>query len=111
MEDLVLPLAHFLRINGPLRCQVGKKIQELDQDDGTEFQGKRLKSGLIRHQENHVKVDINWPHEFCYSSDRTCLAYDDLTVMQFSQGFIGCILEEDNAKNRHIMLLYLQQLF
>ena len=69
-----------------------KRIQEQDQDDRTEFQGKRLKSRSVRHQENHVKVYINWPHEFCYSSDRTCPAYDDLTVMQFSQGFIGCIL-------------------
>ena len=86
-------------------------MQELDQDDGTELQGKWLKSGLVRHQENHVRVDINWPDEFCYSSDRTCPSYDDLTVTQFSQGFIGCILEEDNPKVRQNMFLYLQQLY
>ena len=85
-EDLVLPSTQFLRTNGPLRRQVDKRLQELDQDDRTELQGKRLKSGLVRHQENHVRVDINWPHEFCYSTDRSCPSYDDLTVMQFSQG-------------------------
>ena len=111
VEDLVLPSTQFLRTNGPLRRQVDKRLQELDQDDRTELQGKRLKSGLVRHQENHVRVDIKWPHEFCYSSDRTCPSYDDLTVMQFSQGFIGCILEEDSPKIRQNMLLYLQQLY
>ena len=62
VQDLVLPSTQFLRTNGPLRQQVDKKMQELDQEDRTEL---RLKSGLIRHQENHVRVDINWPHEFC----------------------------------------------
>ena len=111
VEDLVSPSTQFLRTNGPLRRQVDKRLQELDQDDRTELQGKRLKSGLVRHQENHIRVDINWSHEFCYSSDRTCPSYDDLTVMQFSQGFIGCILEEDSPKIRQNMLLYLQQLY
>ena len=110
-EDLVLPSTQFLRTNGPLRRQVDKRLQELDQDDRTELQGKRLKSGLVRHQENHVRVDINWPHEFCYSTDRSCPSYDNLTVMQFSQGFIGCILEEENSKIRQNMLMYLQQLY
>ena len=31
--------------------------------------------------------------------------------MQFSKGFTGCILEEDNAKVRRNILLYLQQLY
>ena len=74
-------------------------------------QGKRLKSGLVRHQENHVKVYINWPHEFCYSYDRLCPLYADLTVMQFSQVFVGCISEKDNERIWQIMFWYLQQLF
>ena len=31
--------------------------------------------------------------------------------MQFSQRFVGCILEEDNKGARQNVLLYLQQLF
>ena len=58
-----------------------------------DIQGKKMKSGLHRHQETQVLVNINWPHEFCFTQDRSCPAYDDLSQMQFTQGFIVAFLK------------------
>ena len=55
-------------------------------------------------------VNVNWPHEFCFTQDRFCPAYDDLSQMQFTKGFIGYDLEESDVNIRQNMLEYFRQL-
>ena len=55
-------------------------------------------------------VNVNWPHEFYFIQGRSCPAYDDLSQMQFTQGFTGCVLEEADGTIRQNMLEYFQQL-
>ena len=74
-------------------------MQQWDEQQRLDIQGKKLKSGLYRHQESQVLVNVNWPHEFCFTQDRSCPAFDDLSQMQFFQGFIGCVLEESDVNN------------
>ena len=109
-DDLVIPSMNFLRDNSQLRRKVDTRMQQWEDQQRLDVQGKKLKSGLHRHQEGHVLVNVNWPHKFCFSQDRSCPAYDDLSQMQFTQGFIGCVLEESDVNIRQNMLQYLQQL-
>ena len=106
----MIPSMNFLRDNAQLRRKVDTRIQQWEDQQKLDIQGKKLKSGLHRHQEGHVLVNVNWPHEFCFSQDRSCPTYDDLSQMQFTQGFIGCVLEESDVNVRQNMLEYLQQL-
>ena len=39
-----MPSAEVLRTNGTWKCQVDKRLQELDQDDRSEVKGKYLNS-------------------------------------------------------------------
>ena len=43
------------------------------------------------------------------TQDKFCPAYDDLSQMQFTQGFIGCVLEESDVNIRQNILEYFQQ--
>ena len=85
-------------------------MQQSDEQQRQDIQGKKLKSGLHRQQETQVLVNVNWPHELCFTQDRSCPAYDDLSQIQFTQGFIGCVLEESDVNVKQNMLEYFQHL-
>ena len=85
-------------------------MQQWDEQQRQDIQGKKLKSGLHRHQETQVLVNVNWPHELCFIQDKSYPTYDELSQMQFTQGFIGCILEETDVNIRQKMLEYFPQL-
>ena len=109
-QDSLLPGAKFLKENELIQSQVHEQIRHLrgkPRDTGT----VNFKSGLLRANENKKKVEVAWPHEFCYSGiSGKNPQYEELSPFQFIFGHIGCIQEEQSQVVRDNMLEYLKLL-
>ena len=53
-----------------------------------------------------MRRNISWPQDFCTTVNGKQPTYDDLSALQWMQGFIYCVLDENNPKIRTNMLLH-----
>ena len=97
-----------------IQAKVERHLQEYQQTSRTETAGKpvqSLKSGRYRAGVAKICKHINWPQDFCsVASASKQPTYDELTNEQWMQGFLFCVLDEENHKIRENMLQYLTYL-
>ena len=103
------PSLQFLREDDRTQRKVQKQLQKLQgQPRGTSNQGnKTFRSGLHRSGDNAIKVEIPWPHHYCFPGQGGNMPeYKDLSPIQFMIGFMGCIQEEASNSVKSNMLEY-----
>ena len=88
-------------------------MQEYQDISRTEFTGRftSRKSGRYRVGVTKVKVQTNWPHDFCTvpvgTKQPVC---DDMSNEQWVQGMLLCILEEGDNTIKNQMLIHFSRL-
>ena len=106
----LLPSFEELRSDEKIQAEVQRRLHQYDNVSRLESRGKVhdfLKSGRYRQGVHRVKKIVHWPQDHCsvpYGSKQPM--YDDLNVLQWSQGFIQCVLDESNDKIKENMLKY-----
>ena len=107
LEDSEVRLPTFEEIKSDDRIQ-GEIQRKLHQYDNMARQDKGkstdvFKSGHFRPGVHKVKRVVNWPQDYCtVCSDHK--QPDDLSVLQWSQGFIQSVIEESSSTVRNSML-------
>ena len=107
-----IPTFEELKSDVQIQAEVAKRLHQYDYLSQTEqgFKGKNtdaiLKSGRYRTGIHKVRRTISWPQDFCTTVNGKQPTYDDLSALQWMQGFIYCVLEENNPKIRTNMLLH-----
>ena len=70
----------------------------------TKAHSKKVKSGMLRSANAHVKVKTTWPHEVMYKKENAAAKYLELTLPQFVNGYskvsITCPLPEMKLRNQ-----------
>ena len=109
-SDSLLRDAQFLKENQLIQGQVQEQLRWLKgkhRDTGR----KNFKTGLLRVCESKKKVEVAWPHDFCYlGHNGKSPQYENLSPFQFVFGHIGCIQDETNQQVKDNMLEYLKLL-
>ena len=88
-------------------------MQEYQDISRTEFTGRftSRKSGRYRVGVTKVKVQTNWPHDFCTvpvgTKQPVC---DDMSNEQWVQGMLLCILKEGDNTIKNQMLIHFSRL-
>ena len=107
-----LPTFEELKSDVQIQAGVAKRLHQYDHLSRTEqgLKGKStdaiLKSGRYRAGIHKVRRTISWPQDFCTTVSGKQPTYDDLSALQWMQGFVYCVLEENNPKIRTNMLLH-----
>ena len=107
-----IPTFEELKSDVQIQAEVAKRLHQYDHLSRTEqgFKGKStdaiLKSGRYRAGIHKVRRSISWPQDFCTTVNGKQPTYDDLSALQWMQGFIYCVLDENNPKIRTNMLLH-----
>ena len=105
-----LPSFGELRSDGRIQVEVQRRLHQYDRTSRTSnpTKGKavdvNLKSGRYRAGVYKVYKAINWPHDFCTVLNGKQPVYDDLNIYQWAQGYIFCVLDEQNSQIRENML-------
>ena len=98
-----IPTFEELKSDVQIQAEVAKRLHK-------DYKGKstdaNLKSGRYRAGIHKVRRTISWPQDFCTTVNGKQPTYDDLSALQWMQGFIYCVLEENNPKIRTNMLLH-----
>ena len=91
------------RIQGEIQCKLHQYDNMARQDKGKStdvFQPGHFRPGVHK-----VKRKVNWPQDYCtVCTGHKQPTYDDLSVLQWSQGFIQGVIEEPSSTVRNIML-------
>ena len=96
----------FLKNDDMVQRKVRKQLEKLQGQQRTSS-GKNLKSGIHRAGDCAVKREIAWAHHHCFPGPNGQLPeYKDLSPLQFSIGFLGCLLEETSTAMRNNMIEY-----
>ena len=94
-----------------MQAEVDRRLREYQNISRGDSQGKSntvLKSGRFRSGVSKVKVPISWPQDYCsVLVVQNQPAYDELSLEQWFQGLLYCILEQDSNVIRENMLYYL----
>ena len=104
-----LPSIQTLKEDARAQAEVERRLQEYQDISRTEFAGRLTsrKSGRYRVGVTKVKVQTNWPHDFCTVPVGTKQpVYDDMSNEQWVQGMLVCILEESDNTTRNQMLIH-----
>ena len=106
-----LPSFEDLKSDSRVQAEVDRRLREYQNISRGDSQGKPntvLKSGRFRSGVSKVKVPISWPQDYCYVLVvQKQPAYDELSLEQWFQGLLYCILEQDSNVIRENMLYYL----
>ena len=94
-----------------LQRRADKSVRELEQDlqcSGNDNKYKSKRGGNI---EVSVKNKVSWPHEpILGGTNRQRVSYDQLSLMQWVQGFCKNILEEKSNECKQFMISYMSDL-
>ena len=106
-----LPSFEELRSDGKIQAELQKRLHHYDNMSRTEVKGRQfdaqLKSGRYRTGIHKVRKVVNWPQDYCtVPGAQKQPTYDELSVYQWSQGFVQCILEEQSSKVKENMMKY-----
>ena len=107
------PSLQFLKQDARTQRKVQRQLEKLQgHSRSTTTSGKPFKSGLHRSGDNAVRLEIPWPHHYCFPAQGGTLPdYKDLSPLQFMVGFLGCVQEEMSNTVRSNMLEYGRHLF
>ena len=114
--DGVVPSLQFLRSTTELQKEVASRLKDLEAANvytgNIASHVKNVsKSGRFRNNEAHSVKYVPWPHEFIYvGAARKHVAYDQLTVPQFTLGFLKILHRETSTEVKDAMLNYLMNL-
>ena len=99
----------MLKEDARVQAEVERRLQEYQDISQTEFTGRPTsqKSGRYRVGVTKVKVQTNWPHNFCtVPVDTKQPVYDDMSNEQCVQGMLLYILEVSNVEIKNQMLIH-----
>ena len=106
-----LPSFEELKSDSRVQAEVDRRLREYQNISRGDNQGKpntALKSGRFRSGVSKVKVPISWPQDYCsVLVGQKQPTYDELSLEQWFQGLLYCILEQDSNTIRENMLYYL----
>ena len=105
--SIATPDLNVLRQDALIQLKVEQRLKELQE---TEEQGKlkTLRGGSV---EVMVKHKVKWAHEYVLSgSNKERVSYDQLSVVQWVDGFCGIMKEEKNSDSKEFMSDYLDSL-
>ena len=112
-KSQMLPSIQTLKEDAHIQAVVERRLQEYQDISRTEFAGRltSCKSGHYRVGVTKVKVQTNWPHNFCTVPVGTKQpVYDEMSNEQSVQGMLLCILEESDNTIRNQMLIHFSHL-
>ena len=104
-----LPSFEELKTNSKIQAEVDRRLQEYHNASRSEFSGKPntvLKSGRFRTGVARVKNQVCWPQDFCTVLGTKQPTYNEMNLEQWVQGFMYCILDQNDNKIRENMMLY-----
>ena len=105
-------LPSFQELKGDLKIQaeVDKHLQAYHNASRTDFTGKSntaIKSGRFRAGIAKIKQSISWPQDFCaVNVGNKQPTYDEMSLEQWVQGTLFCVLEQTDSRNKDNMLMY-----
>ena len=103
-------LPTFEELKSDVQIQAEVRLHQYDHLSRTGFKDKStdaiLKSGRYRAGIHKVFHTVSWPQDFCTTVNGKQPTYDDPSALQWMQGFVYCVLEENNPKIRTSMLLH-----
>lgn len=118
--------AHDLRKNARLQREVRSRMAQLDLMDGDQSDDdsdtgdtqpsksrhiNKLKSGRSRTADDVIAKSVDWPHYYVYrGNERRPAQYEELSIAEFTFGYLAVVSREKSAKIRDIMLQHLQEL-
>ena len=111
-DESDVPDISYLRSSKSIQKQVDCRLSQLER--GAHLQGK-CNSQKIKSKRGGVEVlvekKIAWPHDVILGcSTKQRVTYDQLSLLQFVQGFIKNILDEGDNSIRESMLVHLADL-
>ena len=110
-DSAKLPSFEDLKSDSRVQAEVDKRLREYQHMSRGDSQGKpntALKSGRFRSGVSKVKVPISWPQDYCsVLVGQKQPTYDELSLEQWFQGLLYCVLEQDSNTTRENMLYYL----
>ena len=105
-----LPSFHELKGDSRIQAEVDKRLQAYQNASRAEFSGKSstvIKSGRFRAGVAKIKNPISWPQDYCaVNVGNKQPTYDEMSLEQWVQGMIFCILEQNDEKSKENMLMY-----
>ena len=108
-----MPNVKSLRTSRVIQQKVDQRLAKLEQQSNTQGNstGAKLKSKRGGNVDVYVEKRVAWPHEAILGDvSRQHIAYDQLSLTQFVQGFSKNILDESDQKICEKMIQYLSEL-
>ena len=104
-----LPSFHELKGDSKIQAEVDKHLQANHNTSRTDLTGKSntaIKAGRFRAGIAKIKNPISWPQDFCaVNVGNKQPTYDEMSLEQWIQGMLFCILEETDSKNKDVDVL------
>ena len=106
-----MPSFQELKGDSKIQAEVDKRLRTYQNASRTDFHGKSntvIKSGRYRAGIAKIKNPISWPQDYCtVNVGNKQPTYDEMSLEQWVQGMIFCILEQSDSKSKENMLMYL----
>ena len=106
-SEVRLPTFEELKSDDRIQGEIQRKLHQydnmarLDKGKSTDV----FKSGRFRPGVHKVRRIVSWPQDYCtVCTGHKQPTYDDLSVLQWSQGFIQGVIEESSSTVRNTML-------
>ena len=104
-----IPSLNSLRSTAVDQDKVQQRFNQLNGQVQAPHRGNDLSSN---DDNRRKKVDITWPQNCVYvGPERNTVTYNELTLSQFTAGFLNSVLVETNALYRSNMIVYMAHLF
>ena len=108
LEPEKLPSFHDLKGDSKIQAEVDKRPQAYQNASMTDFTGMSntaIKSG--RFGVAKIKNPISWPQDYCaVNVGSKQPTYDEMSLEQWVQSMIFCILEQNDTGSKENMLMY-----
>ena len=111
-----IPSFEILKDDDKIQKAIQQRLQHYHNMSRDNLKGNNkatteLKSGRFRSGVQKVQIAVNWPQDFCsVSAGAKQPNYEDLSTLQWVQGYVGCVLDEKDETARQNMLWHLMQL-
>ena len=105
-----VPSFAVLKSDSKVQAEVDSHLQAYHNASRVDYTGKSntaIKSGRFRAGVARIKNPISWPQDFCsVNVGSKQPTYDEMSLEQWVQGMMHCILEQSENKIRENMMVY-----
>ena len=105
-----VPSFEELKNDSKVQAEVDRRLQAYHNASRVDYTGKSntaIKSGRFRAGVARIKNPISWPQDFCsVNTGSKQPTYDEMSLEQWVQGIMHCILEQSENRIRENMMIY-----